>query len=341
MAAITALHAIAALAGYLTLLAGVPLPWMIGPILVASIATPIVGANGSTVPLRMLGQLVIGAAMGFSLSPSAFERIISASIPIALAALLTVVTAIILGWLQARFLKLDTATAIYSSVPGGPVDMALLAEHQGGDPGRTALAQTIRLVLIIALFPQLLLYLGATNYSHRVSLVDLTDLLPLFVLLGACVLAGIGARFARVLNPFFVGPLLFVGVLSTSGMSLPPVPDWLVAFAQILLGVSIGSLFQRDLYRSGITTIALACATMLLLFSLCTGIAWAIHLGFDLDLRTMLIATAPGGATEMAVTAQAMELDVPLVVAFQIVRVIVIATLLPLIFITFKKLLTR
>lgn len=330
LVSIACLHALGALVGYLAMLAGMPLPWMIGPILVAGVMTPAFGLKASAVPLRMFGQLIIGAAMGLYLVPEAMARIIDTIGLIFLSALLTILVALMLAWFQARALKLDAATAIYSSVPGGPVDMAVLAKHHGGDPPRTALVQTTRLVLIVVLFPQLLLAIGATNANIDLTPVAITEVGSLTVLLAVCVAAGFGARAMRLLNPFFMGPLLLVGTLTAISVSLPSVPSWLTALAQVLLGTSIGGMFHRDLFREGFATVIAAVLATLILFALCLVIAYALHAGFGQDLGTMILSTAPGGATEMAVTAKGMNLDVPLVVAFQVVRVIMIATLLPL-----------
>jgi exosortase/archaeosortase len=45
---------------------------------------------------------------------------------------------------------------------------------------------------------------------------------------------------------------------------------------------------------------------------------------FNLPIATMLLATSPGGLAEMTITAQALKVGVPLVVAFHLFRVIVV-----------------
>ena len=47
-------------------------------------------------------------------------------------------------------------------------------------------------------------------------------------------------------------------------------------------------------------------------------------LAFGLPIATMIIATAPGGFAEMTITAQALQIGVPLVVAFHLFRVVVV-----------------
>jgi hypothetical protein len=45
---------------------------------------------------------------------------------------------------------------------------------------------------------------------------------------------------------------------------------------------------------------------------------------FGLPIATMIIATSPGGLAEMTITAQALHISVPLVVAFHLFRVVVV-----------------
>ncbi|HWH77490.1 MAG TPA: AbrB family transcriptional regulator, partial [Candidatus Binatus sp.] len=45
---------------------------------------------------------------------------------------------------------------------------------------------------------------------------------------------------------------------------------------------------------------------------------------FGLPVATMIIATSPGGLAEMTITAQALHISVPLVVAFHFFRVVVV-----------------
>ena len=49
-------------------------------------------------------------------------------------------------------------------------------------------------------------------------------------------------------------------------------------------------------------------------------LAWA----FSLPIATMIIATSPGGLAEMTITAQALQISVPLVVAFHLFRVVLV-----------------
>jgi uncharacterized membrane protein AbrB (regulator of aidB expression) len=54
------------------------------------------------------------------------------------------------------------------------------------------------------------------------------------------------------------------------------------------------------------------------------GVAAVIAWTFDLPIATMIISTAPGGLAEMTITAQALQISVPVVVAFHLFRVVVV-----------------
>ena len=67
---------------------------------------------------------------------------------------------------------------------------------------------------------------------------------------------------------------------------------------------------------------ALLNSFFILIASVAAGgfLAWA----FDLPIATMIIATSPGGLAEMTITAQALHISVPLVVAFHLFRVVMV-----------------
>ena len=84
---------------------------------------------------------------------------------------------------------------------------------------------------------------------------------------------------------------------------------------------------------------ALLNSCFILVASVAAGaiLAWA----FDLPIATMIMATAPGGLAEMTIAAQALQISVPLVVAFHLFRVVVVNMGTQYIFIFASSLLGR
>lgn len=75
--------------------------------------------------------------------------------------------------------------------------------------------------------------------------------------------------------------------------------------------------------------VALGTLVMLALSALA---AWGLALVAGLHPATAVLATAPGGIAEMAITAKVLQLGVPVVTAFQVLRYVAVLTLTPLLF---------
>src|SRR5262249_58872489 len=130
----------------------------------------------------------------------------------------------------------------------------------------------------------------------------------------------------RVPNAWMRGRVGVTVVLTLSGVNLSAIPSWLSNAAQLLLGCSLGSSFERESLRTSprfIVLVAMSVALAMLVSGLCAwGLAW---LG-AVPVATMVLATAPGGMAEMCVTAKVLQLGVPLVTAAHVTRAIILVT---------------
>ena len=57
------------------------------------------------------------------------------------------------------------------------------------------------------------------------------------------------------------------------------------------------------------------------------GFAWLLAQAAGLHPATVLLGTSPGGIAEMSITAKVLQLGVPVVTAFHVVRYIAVLTL--------------
>jgi membrane AbrB-like protein len=109
-----------------------------------------------------------------------------------------------------------------------------------------------------------------------------------------------------------------------SGIPLSAVPHGMTDLAQLMFGLVLGARYERAFfvrYRLFIP-FALLNSFFILAASMIAGaaLAWA----FGLPIATMILATSPGGLAEMTITAQALQISVPLVVAFHLFRVVLV-----------------
>lgn len=324
--------AIAATGGALFWLINAPLPWMIGPlVLVGSTALaglPVAASAAS----RNAGILVMGVALGLYLTPAAAAKVASYLPAIVVAALATIVLGVLASRALAAMGDVDRTTAFFCSVPGGVAEMSLLGERFGASPPPIALTQLMRIVVVVIVIPSAIIWSGAHGVEpgiHAVLGFDAFGLLGMMALalLVTCGLLAAGLRSAWLLGPMAVGALL-----GAADANLSSVPPSLSALSQILIGASLGAQFRRDALAGVRRFIPAAMVNAALLGAGSFVIAAALAGITGLPLAALTLATSPGGVTEMCITAEVLELDVPLVVAFHLVRIFIVILATPWVF---------
>ena len=122
----------------------------------------------------MIGVAVLNMATGFTFFPKQFNlpmRFVSGSyigqqmdmeslimmtslgVPILIMWLGVLAFTFVVPLIITKFSRLDLATSMLSSVPGGTQEMSLLAEDLGADVPKVALLQTVRQVSVLVIFP--------------------------------------------------------------------------------------------------------------------------------------------------------------------------------------------
>lgn len=311
-------------AGYLFHLLHTPIPWMIGP-MAAVAALNLSGVRMHSPPYaRQMGQVILGSAVGLYFTPSVVREL-AGNFPAILAATVAV---FIVGGLGAVTLSrasgVDSKSTFFASIPGGAMAMAVLAEKYGAEIAPVAVAHSLRVSLVVILIPFTLTYGGiplvASAYRPDVPL-DYYILIP-WLLVG-CVIGEISERL-HIHNGYLLAPIFFGAALTVSGVQLSAVPRAYTDFAQLMFGLVLGARYERAFFARHKLFIpfALLNSTFILIASVIAGtlLAWL----FGLPIATMLLATSPGGLAEMTITAQALKIGVPLVVAFHLFRVIVV-----------------
>jgi membrane AbrB-like protein len=303
-----------------------PLPWLIGPLL-AMAACNTGGARLRAPPGgRQAGQLVIGTVLGLYFTPAVVREVVSYWHLLLLAALFALGLAAACGWLLSRVTGTDRTTAFFASVPGSAPEMTVLGERYGARPDRVALAQSLRLLVVVIVVPFALTYSGAHGADlYHPAAVPL-HWAKLALLLGIGAAAGGALAATGAPNAFMFGPLFVAIAFTASEVQLSSVPGWLSGAAQLLLGCALGARFDRQ-FSAGLGHYAAAVLVVILLaIALAAAFGTALATLAGLPVPSLVLATAPGGIAEMCVTAQVLQLGVPLVTAAHVTRVVVLVS---------------
>lgn len=320
---------LATLAGFAAHAAALPLPWMIGPLF--AIATLRLAGLELQAPAgaRQAGQWVIGATLGLYFSPAVIAQLARHAPLIAAIALCAIPVGMGCALLLRRLTGVDAATAFYCALPGGASEMATLADGRGASGERVATAHALRMMLVVVIVPLVIVQAGAHGSDQWAPLAREVHAARL-PLLAACSLAGVAAFAAlRLPNAWILGALLGAALPTALDIPLSALPRPLVNAGQLLIGVSLAARFSPAFVRAAPRFILAATASTGLCMTSLALLAGLLSWGLGVPLATVVLAAAPGGVTEMSITAQTLHLGVPLVTAAHVLRVIVLSLSAP------------
>lgn len=306
--------------GYLTSQIGWPLPWMVGSLLAIILVRCLTPWQLAEIPGgRKGGQWVVGIGIGLHFTPQVMEQVLSHFGLIFFGALVTSLSSVVGVWLLRRTGE-DRATAFFSSMPGGSGEMVNLGARNGAVLSRVAAGQSLRVLTVVLCVPAAFKYLlGEGTPSQHASSVDWQWLALLFP--AGALLAWLWQRL-RQPNPWLFGPLLLSATASIAWDLHIGLPDGASQLGQWLIGSGLGCHFNREFFRRapsfmGRTLIATA-LTMLMAGLAALGLSVLTRL----DLRSLTLGMMPGGIAEMSLTAEVLQLSVPLVTAMQVMRLL-------------------
>jgi uncharacterized protein len=311
-------------AGYLFQRLGTPIPWMIGPMI--SVATlNLMGVRMHSPPYaRQIGQVIIGSAVSLYFTPTVVAALASNLGAIVAAT----VSAFVIGGLGALTLSrssgVEGKSTFFASIPGGAMAMAVLAERYGAQIAPVAVAHSLRVSIVVLAVPFALTYGGipleAAAYRPEVPL-NVSMLVPWLAV--GFALGEISERLG-LHNGYLLAPIFFGAALSAGGVQLSAVPRWMTGPAQLMFGLVLGARYERAFFVRYRLFIPFALLNSLFILVASVAVAAVLAWAFNLPIATMIISTAPGGLAEMTITAQALQISVPLVVAFHLFRVVMV-----------------
>jgi hypothetical protein len=128
-----------------------------------------------------------------------------------------------------------------------------------------------------------------------------------------------------------IGPLLVAIALTASGMHLSALPEWMPRAGQLCIGIALGTRFTPAFLHTAPRYLASVGLCTLIGMSLAAGFGALLAHASGIHLATAILASSPGGIAEMSLTARTLELGVPIVTAFHVVRLsVLVLTIGPL-----------
>lgn len=305
--------------------AGLPLPFLFGP-MAACLAAALGGAR-----LQGLGQIsvaartILGVAVGASITPEVAGQLPQMAASLALMPLYIAVIGAIGAPFFMRVYRFDWVTSWYAAMPGGLQDMVIFGKEAGGDERALSLIHATRVLILVTAAPIILTQGFGASLDNPIG-APATEL-PLHELAIMALAALVGWKGGEKVGLFgaaILGPMIVAGALSLMDVIHYRPPAEAILAAQFLIGMGIGvgyvgvTLFElrRDV-AAGLLFVAIlaALAAIFTEFVVLFGLAPPAE-GF--------LAFAPGGQAEMTILAIIVGADLGYVVVHHLTRVMLV-----------------
>jgi uncharacterized protein len=328
--------ALGAAGGFAAWGAGLPLPWMMGPMLtvgVAGIARIEYSGHGVHVPywLRTGFVPVIGVMLGSGFTPAVVAGMREWWITLSALVVFILLSAGIVYQFYRRVFGFDPTTAYFASIPGGLIDMAIIGEGQGGDGRTISLIHFCRILVSVVCLPFLMRHIytptGPSAFATGASVaMEIQDV----ALLAACAVVGFfGGRLLRLPGAQISGPLLLSAIAHATQMTVASPPFWVIVSAQIVVGSGLGARFAGVSMRAAGKSMVAAVGATLLMFAVTLATAFAMWQFVDQPFAALILAYAPGGVTEMSLIALSLNIGVAFITTHHIARIALSIGMMP------------
>lgn len=324
-----------------------PLPWMLGPLMMAA-ALSLSGfrlfghAPGVPPKSREIFVPMVGIMIGSRVTPEFFGEFLIWWPSLLLIFPFMIIAQFMNAALLLKIGRYDRTTAFFAASPGGLIEAVLIGEQNGGNPALMSMQHFARISLAVTIIPILLsLYLGGAVGSAAGVVASGSDI-PLTLRDIALLVfsAVVGVKIARKINlpaPTMVGPLLLSALFHATGITEAHIPPILLMTAQLFIGTTLGMQFTGPSKKMLIQGAGLSLITLSGTLVLSAGFAFIVSISGIAPGMVAFIAFAPGGLVEMGLIAVSLHADPVFVAAHHVVRIGLAVSLGPWLFKRFYR----
>lgn len=314
--------ALSLIGGYLFSLLHIPIPWMLGPIVVVMLTQFVYkGPLKWSGKMRDLGVVMVGTVIGVQFNISLFGMMGSILFYMIVLNIILIGGAIGIAYLTGKWAKIPLRAAVLAAIPGGLGQIIVFAEEEKvKEIGIISYFQVIRLLLVVVFVPFIV---AGQVMSKPPSDAKLTISLVLLIALAL----GCSHLMKRIQLPvaFFITPIiLLIALQLTTPIAMPPVPGIVMVVAQLLIGAHIGLMLKPDMIKLPMRVLLGGVFSALALIALTFGSSFLMSFALETTFATSFLSTAPGGLDQMVLLADAVKADVSLISMFQTFRLLFI-----------------
>ncbi len=310
-----------------------PLPWLLGSIVAIAIASripklPLVSPK----VFSPVARATLGITIGSAFHPEVLSYLgdfVSSLVLIVPYVILVSIAGIVYYW---KWVGFDKMTAFFSAMPGGLLEMVMLAESMKANVYQVTLTQSARLLLIVFSLPFIIQYTTHIPLDGRASITQ-----PLLqsdphdmVIIAVCAVVGwLGANKLKIPGGTMIGPMIVGAFIYGSGFVYARPPDEIIKAIQLILGTTVGFVFVGITYKEIVKVISLALGHFVLLALISAVFIIGVDYIIDVPFVSIVLAFSPGGQSEMNLIAIIVGANLPYVALHHILRMFLVMGVAP------------
>ena len=309
-------------------MAGIPAAYLSGSMVAVSLIV-VFGKLAPRFPPIISTALFtfMGLSMGAGVTPDVIGRIHTWPISLALLSFsLFAITGAVFYFLV-HFARWDRNSAYFASIPGALSYVLAIMQDVKGDAAKVGQSQSVRVFLLIAILPTVIVHFGAGSGSIPPAPVPATaDFALMFAggVIGAFLALRAGLPGGALVGSFVASALLH-GIGAVHGRP----PQALIDVAFVLMGTMIGLRFRNTTLGQIRSNLVASLGAFALSFGIAVALALAAARALDIPFGQTIIAFAPGGLEAMVMLAFMLDLDPAYVAVHQLGRFFVMILLVP------------
>lgn len=310
----------------------IPIPFLLGGLLTALACKTCARRTQVDWPKkwREYALYIAGYGIGSTFTADTWSNFLTELVGVTEATVVILGASITLAFATAKIAHEHLKSCIMGMLPGGmTLTMLLCEEDKDTNPNVVMVMQVIRLLGVVIAVPFLVIWLLDAQVTGSSVALPNHGGVHWFVFLPLAILGSFVAMKIHLPTPRLLGPILATAAFAVCSGGVQPVPFWLMAPAQVSIGLYMGMQLDADriIKTKKMVPFILVGTALLIVVSIAMANVLSARYGFS--LITAFLAMAPGGIAEMSLAGMSMGENVSVILTYQLVRLLAINICIP------------
>jgi membrane AbrB-like protein len=273
--------------------------------------------------------VLLGISLGSLVSQQLLQHMGAYPLTIALLALATFCSTFGSSVYLQRVHGWDQTSAFLAGSPGALSQITMLAIEKGADVPAIAVVQTMRVIILTAALPLLLVLTGMAPSSPPAAAMAIATPVELTELIAVAVAVALLLRLVKFPASWMFGAMIGSSVLHGTGLVEGGLPPWARGVALVGIGALIGSRFARMNGRVLLSHVNAALGSFAIAIMISAVFVAVIALTTHVRFADVIVAFAPGAMDAMLALALTLHIDPIFVGAHHLSRFVFVTIATP------------